>query len=50
MQKRDIPKNARPPPEGRNIRSRSEMAFPVWKVYGPRSEGPATEKKAPKKG
>ena len=50
MQKRkDVPKNARLPPEGRNIRSRSETAFPVWD-FGPRAEGPVSEKKqAPKK-
>lgn len=48
--RRDVPKGARAAPEGRNLRSRSEMAFPVWETFGPRSEGPNQKKKAPKKG
>ncbi|MBU0532895.1 hypothetical protein KKB44_05380 [Candidatus Micrarchaeota archaeon] len=34
-----VPKNARPPVEGHNPRSKSEIALPVWPSYGLGKEG-----------
>jgi|GEM_PF-4752044 len=37
--KQNVPKNARPAPEGRNIRSASEIMLPIWNLYGGKVEG-----------